>query len=62
MVRLAAREGLRGMELVEVAPPYDVADLTALLAGRIIMEVLGALVTQGKLGHRSRAGGTEERR
>ncbi|GER85300.1 MAG: agmatinase [Thermogemmatispora sp.] len=50
MVRLAAREGLRGMELVEVAPPYDVADLTALLAGRIIMEVLGALVAQGKLG------------
>ncbi|RAQ94945.1 agmatinase [Thermogemmatispora tikiterensis] len=62
MVHLAAREGLRGMELVEVAPPYDVADLTALLAGRIIMEVLGALVTQGKLGHRSRTGGTEERR
>ncbi|WP_322480368.1 agmatinase [Thermogemmatispora sp.] len=50
MVRLAAREGLRGMELVEVAPPYDVADLTALLAGRIIMEVLGALVIEGKLG------------
>ncbi|WP_084657858.1 agmatinase [Thermogemmatispora onikobensis] len=50
MVRLAAREGLQGMELVEVAPPYDVADLTALLAGRIIMEVLGALVAQGKLG------------
>nr|BBH95755.1 agmatinase [Thermogemmatispora argillosa] len=59
MVRLAAREGLRGMELVEVAPPYDVADLTALLAGRIIMEVLGTLVVEGKLGRwRKAAGGT----
>ncbi|WP_376794751.1 agmatinase [Thermogemmatispora sp.] len=55
MVRLAAREGLQGMELVEVAPPYDVADVTALLAGRIIMEVLGTLVERGKLGGTARA-------
>jgi len=51
MVRLAARAGLHGMELVEVSPPYDVADITALLGGRVIMDVLATLVEAGKLGH-----------
>lgn len=50
MVRLAAREGLQGMEVVEVSPPYDVADITALLGGRVIMDVLATLVETGKLG------------
>jgi agmatinase len=52
MLRLVAREGLQGMEVVEVSPPYDVADITALLAGRVIMEVLATLVEAGKLGRR----------
>lgn len=51
MVRIAAREGFQGMELVEVSPPYDVSDITALLGGRVIMDVLAALVEAGKLGH-----------
>ena len=51
MVRLAAREGLQGMELVEVSPPYDVSDITALLGGRVIMDVLATLTEGGKLGH-----------
>ena len=50
MVRLVAREGLQGMELVEVSPPYDIADITALLGGRVIMDVLATLVEAGKLG------------
>ncbi len=50
MLRLATREGLAGMEIVEVSPPYDVADITALLGGRVVMEVLATLVTEGKLG------------
>jgi agmatinase len=50
MLRLAAREGLQGMELVEVSPPYDVADITSLLGGRVIMEVLATLFEAGKLG------------
>ncbi len=50
MLRLAAREGLVGMEVVEVAPPYDVSDITALLGGRAIMDVLATLVEAGKLG------------
>jgi arginase family enzyme len=50
MLRIAAREGLAGMELVEVSPPYDYADVTSLLGGRIIMEVLATLVSARKLG------------
>jgi agmatinase len=54
MLRIAAREGLAGMELVEVSPPYDVADITALLGSRIIMHVLATLVEAGKLGKQVR--------
>jgi agmatinase len=52
MVRLAAQAGLYGMEVVEVSPPYDHADITALLAGRVIQDVLATLVEAGKLGRR----------
>jgi agmatinase len=51
LLQLVAREGLAGMEVVEVSPPYDVADVTALLASRVIMDVLGVLVVNRKLGH-----------
>jgi agmatinase len=61
MLRLAAREGLAGMEVVEVAPPYDVADVTALLGGRAIMDVLATLVESGKLGRRPVVTGDEIR-
>ena len=52
IVRLIAREGLCGMEVVEVAPPYDVNDNTAQLACRVILDALGTMVVEGKLGHR----------
>ncbi len=45
------------MEVVEVAPPYDVSDMTALLACRAVMDVLGTLVAEGKLGARKQAQG-----
>ena len=54
MLRLLCREGLAGMEVVEVAPPYDHADITSVLAARIINDVLGILVSEGKLGRPSR--------
>ena len=54
LVRLIAREGLCGMEVVEVSPPYDVNDNTSQLACRVILDVLGTLVVEGKLGHRSK--------
>ncbi|WP_257008160.1 agmatinase family protein [Bacillus sp. FJAT-45350] len=47
---LVAREGICGLELVEVSPPYDVSDQTALLGTAIISDVLGAMVDAGKLG------------
>ncbi len=52
MVRLIAREGLCAMEVVEVSPPYDVNDNTSQLACRVILDTLGTMVTEGKLGHR----------
>jgi len=52
MVRLIAREGLCAMEVVEVSPPYDVNDNTSQLACRVILDALGTMVVEGKLGHR----------
>ncbi|MBK9428547.1 MAG: agmatinase family protein [Gammaproteobacteria bacterium] len=49
-----AKEGICGMEVVEVSPPYDCSEITALLATRAIVDVLGTLVAHGKLGsHKS---------
>jgi agmatinase len=56
LLRLIAREGICGMEVVEVAPPYDVSDMTAQLACRAVMDVLGTLVAEGKLGSRRAVG------
>jgi len=50
MLRYVAGGGLTGMELVEVSPPYDVSDLTAMLGGRVIMEVLATLILSRKFG------------
>jgi agmatinase len=41
--RLATEVGFRGMEVVEVSPPFDHADMTSLLAHRLILEALGGL-------------------
>ena len=38
--RLAKALPISGMEVVEVAPPYDSADVTALLANRCVLEAL----------------------
>jgi agmatinase len=34
---------IAGMDVVEVAPPYDHAEVTAILAHRTVMEVISAL-------------------
>ena len=41
LVSLVAAEGICGLEVVEVSPPYDTSDITALLATRVIVDVLG---------------------
>jgi agmatinase len=49
-----AKEGICGMEVVEVSPPYDISDITSLLALRGIVDVLGTVVAHGKMGaHRN---------
>ena len=54
MVGLVAKEGLAGMEIVEVSPPYDHADITSLMALRIVVDVMGSMVAHGKMGaHKS---------
>lgn len=46
-VRRCARElPLVGMDLVEVAPAYDHADVTVLLANRVVLEVLSGLASR----------------
>lgn len=55
LIQLIAREKLLGMELVEVSPPYDHADVTSLLGVRIICDVLASQVQAGHLG-RTRTG------
>ncbi len=57
-LRMIAREGICGMEVIEIAPPYDVSDSTAQLGCRAIMDVLGTLVAEGKLGARAGDGGS----
>jgi agmatinase len=49
-----AKPGICGMEVVEVSPPYDVSDITSLMATRAVVDVLGTVVAHGKMGsHRS---------
>ncbi|MCS6878061.1 MAG: agmatinase family protein [Geminicoccaceae bacterium] len=50
LLGLIAREGICGLEVVEVSPPYDTSDITALLAVRVVVEALGAMVAHGTLG------------
>ncbi|ASP22269.1 proclavaminate amidinohydrolase [Antarctobacter heliothermus] len=49
-----AAEGICGMELVEVSPPYDTSDITALMGTRVIVDVLGSLVASGNMGKHTR--------
>lgn len=46
--KLVARLPLLGMDVVEVAPAYDHADITAMLANRVVLEALSALAAKKK--------------
>lgn len=41
--RIAYEVPIVGMDVVEVAPPFDHADITALLANRVVLEALSAM-------------------
>ena len=42
LLGLVAAEGLCGLEVVEVSPPYDTSDITALVGVRVVVEALGS--------------------
>jgi agmatinase len=41
--RIAMELPVAGMDVVEVAPPYDHAEITAFLANRVVLEALSAI-------------------
>lgn len=45
---LTAERGLAGMEVVEVSPPYDHANITAMAANRVVCEALSGLALHRK--------------
>ena len=47
-----AKEGIVAMEVVEVSPPYDISDITSLLAARLMVDVLAVMVKNGRIGGR----------
>jgi agmatinase len=50
LIRLVSEPGLAGIEVVECSPPYDWAEQSTLISGRVIMDSLAVLVRAGKLG------------
>lgn len=46
--RIAMELPLVGMDVVEVSPPYDHADITAYLGNRVVLEALGAMAWRAK--------------
>jgi agmatinase len=47
--KIIQRAPICGLEVVEVSPPYDVSDMTALMAARVICDAMGHLVLSGQL-------------
>ncbi|MEA5400429.1 agmatinase [Synechococcus sp. BA-124 BA4] len=43
-----------GLEVVEVSPPYDISDMTSLMATRVICDTMAHLVVSGQLPRRQR--------
>ncbi len=46
--RIGTESNLLGMDVVEVAPPYDTSDVTALLANRVVLETLSGVTVRRK--------------
>jgi agmatinase len=49
--RIAGAVEIAGMDIVEVSPPYDHAEVTAMAANRIALEVISALAVKRLAGH-----------
>ena len=48
--RIAMEVPLAGMDVVEVSPPYDHADVTAFLGNRVVLEALSGLAWRRRVG------------
>ena len=48
-----------GMDIVEVSPPYDHAEVTAMAANRVALEVISALAAKQQAGHPVRYAGAQ---
>jgi agmatinase len=55
--RIVGRVELAGMDIVEVAPPYDWAESTAMLANRCALEAISALAVKRRAGNAVRFAG-----
>jgi agmatinase len=51
---IADTKSLAGMEIVECSPPYDAAEITNLMATRVICDVLACRVRSGNLANRKK--------
>jgi agmatinase len=49
--RIVSKVPLAGMDVVEVSPPYDHADVTAAAANRCLLEAISALAVRKRDGH-----------
>jgi agmatinase len=47
-----AKEGIAAMEVCEVSPPYDISDITSLMGVRLMMDVLGTMTKNSRIGGR----------
>jgi agmatinase len=50
MRRIAVELPVVGIDVVEVSPPYDSADITAFLANRVVLEMLSGIAFRRKGG------------
>ena len=46
--RIAMEVPLAGLDVVEVSPPYDHAEVTAFLANRVVLEALSGVAWRGR--------------
>ncbi len=54
LARIIPNVTVCGIEIVEVSPPYDVSDMTALMATRVVCDSLAHLVRSGQLPRRQK--------
>jgi len=47
-----AKEGIAAMEICEVSPPYDISDITSLMAARLFVDAIATMYKNGRLGGR----------